>query len=165
MNETPSFNDRERNHGHPYRSLWLHEWYLSEPLVIMWCYLCFAILYKTRWALVSSRVITMLTIPLLPLLVLLSRWCVPASPWRSHLRLARRWWMPLHQEGPKNISPSSEEQIPLSNYPVTCQTFKWAWKLSLWSPCYRRCLCNPKVHHIVGSDYDTLMVWGTKNTC
>ena len=94
--------------------------------------------------------------------VLLSRWRVPASPWRSHLCLARRWWMPSHREGPKNISPSSEEQIPLSSYPVTCQTFRWAWKLSLWSPCYRWRLSNPKAHRLVGSDRDTLMVWGTK---
>ena len=87
---------------------------------------------------------------------------VPASPWHSHLCLARRWWMPSHREGPKNISPSSEEQIPLSSYPVPCQTFRWTCKLSLWSPCYRWRLSNPKVHRTVGSDYDTLMVWGTK---
>jgi hypothetical protein len=64
--------------------------------------------------------------------------------------------------GPKNISPSSEEQIPLSSYPVTCQTFRWAWKLSLWSLCYRWRLSNPKVHRPVGCDWHTLMVWGTK---
>ena len=92
----------------------------------------------------------------------LSRWRVPASPWRSHLCLASRWWMPSHREGPKNISPSSEEQIPLSSCPVTCQTFRCAWKLSLWSPCYRWRLSNPKAHRLVGSDWDTLMVWGTK---
>ena len=52
--------------------------------------------------------------------VLLSRWRVLASPWRSHLCLARRWWMPSHREGPKNISPSSEEQIPPSSCSYTC---------------------------------------------
>ena len=75
--------------------------------------------------------------------VLLSRYCVPASLWHSHLCLAKRWCMSSHWEGPKNISPLSEEQIPLSSCPVTCETFWWAWKLSLWSPCYRWCLSNP----------------------
>jgi hypothetical protein len=90
--------------------------------------------------------------------VLLSRYRVPASPWRSNLCLARRCWMPSHREGPKNISPSSEEQIPLSSYPVTCQTFRRTCKLSLWSPCYRWRLSNPKAHRTVRSDRDTLMV-------
>ena len=71
MNETPSFNDRWRNHGRPYRSPWSHEWHSNGLLVIMWCSLCFVILYKTQCASVSSWIITMLTIPLLPLLVLL----------------------------------------------------------------------------------------------
>jgi hypothetical protein len=90
--------------------------------------------------------------------VLLSRCRVSASPWRSHLCLARWWRIPSHQEGPKNISPSSKEQIPLSSYLVPCQTFQWACKLSLWWPCYRWRLSNPKVHRTVRSDYDTLMV-------
>ena len=94
--------------------------------------------------------------------VLLSRWLVLASPWRSHLSQARRLWMPSHRKGPKNISPLLEEQIPLSSYLVTCQTFRCVWKLSLWSPCYRWRLSNPKVHRLVGSNQDTLMVWGTK---
>jgi hypothetical protein len=76
--------------------------------------------------------------------VLLSRFCIQASPWHSHLCLARRWLMLSHQEGPKNISPSSEEQIPLSSYLATCQTFWWTCKLSLWSPCYMWRLSNPK---------------------
>jgi hypothetical protein len=90
--------------------------------------------------------------------VLLSRYCVPASPWWSHLCLARRWLMSSHREGPKNISPSSEEQIPLLSYLTTCQTFRWTCKLSLWSPCYRWRLSNPKAHHTVRSDHGTLMV-------
>jgi hypothetical protein len=92
----------------------------------------------------------------------ISRWRVLASPWHSHLYLARRWWMSSHREGPKNISPSSEEQIPLLSCPITCQTFRCAWKLSLWSSCYKWHLSNPKAHRLVGSDRDTLMVWGTK---
>ena len=90
--------------------------------------------------------------------VLLSHYCVLASPWWSHVCLVRRWLMPSHWEGPKNISPSSEEQIPLSSYPFTCQTFRWSCKLSLWSPCYMWCLSNPKAHCTAISDYDTLMV-------
>lgn len=81
-----------------------------------------------------------------------SRCSVPVSPWRSHLCLARRWWMPSHRVGPKNISPSSEEQIPLLSYLVPCQTFWWTCKLSLWSPCYSWCLSNPKAHRMVRSD-------------
>ena len=61
--------------------------------------------------------------------VLLFRWRVPASPWRSHLCLDRRWWMPSHREGPKNISPSSEEQIPLSSYQVTLSNFPVSLKV------------------------------------
>ena len=90
--------------------------------------------------------------------VLLSCYCVLASPWQSHLCLARRWLMLSHQEGPKNISPSSEEQIPLLSYLVPCQTFWWTRKLSLWSPCYRWCLSNPKARRTVRRDYDALMV-------
>ena len=90
--------------------------------------------------------------------VLLSRWSVPTSSWCSHLCLARWWWMSSHWEGPKNISPSSEEQIPLSSNLVPCQTFRWTCKLSLWSPCYRWRLSNLKVHRMVRSDYDSLMV-------
>ena len=86
--------------------------------------------------------------------LLLSRWRVPASGWCSHMCLARRWWMSSHREGPKNISPSSEEQSPLSSCPVTWQTFRCAWKLSLWSPCYIWHLSNPKAHRLVGSDRD-----------
>ena len=56
--------------------------------------------------------------------VLLSRYHVPASLWLSHLCLARWWWMPSHREGPKNISPSSEEQIPLLSYLAPCHTFR-----------------------------------------
>ena len=63
--------------------------------------------------------------------VLLFRWRVSASPWCSHLCLATRCWMPSHREGPKNISPSSKEQIPLLSYLVTCQTFRWTSQLSL----------------------------------
>ena len=55
--------------------------------------------------------------------VLLSRYCVPASPWQSHMCLARRWLMSSHQEVPKNISPLSEEQIPLSSYLATWWNF------------------------------------------
>ena len=57
--------------------------------------------------------------------VLLCRWHVPATPWHSHLYLERQWWTPSHREGPKNISPSPEEQIPLLSYLVPCQTFWW----------------------------------------
>ena len=90
--------------------------------------------------------------------VLLSRWHALESSWPSHLCPVRRWWMSSHREGPKNISSSPEEQTPLSGCPVTCQTFRWAWKVSLWSPCYRWRLSNPKIHRTVRSDYDTLMV-------
>jgi hypothetical protein len=90
--------------------------------------------------------------------VLLSRYRVSASPWQSHLCLARWWSILLHREGPKNISPLSEEQIPLLSYLVPCQTFRWTCKLLLWSPCYRWRLSNPKAHRTVRSDYDTLMV-------
>jgi hypothetical protein len=116
---------------------------------------------------VSSWVMHMLTIPFfsLPVFVLLSHWSFPASPWHSHLCLAIRWWMPSHQDSPMNISPSSEEQIPLSSCLVPCQAFRWTCKLSLWSPSYRWCLSNPKVHRTVGTDYDTLMARGTKKTC
>ena len=65
-------------------------------------------------------------------------------PWWSHVCLARHWLMSSQWEGPKNISPLSEEQIPLSSYPVTCQTFRWTCKLSLWSPCYKWRFSNPK---------------------
>ena len=137
MNETPLFNEWYRSRGRPYRFLWLHKWYSSEPLVIMWCSLCFMILYKSE-----VRCIVILlshhhdhyTDLLVNSFVLLSRWCVPASPGHSHLCLARWWRMSSHWEGPKNISASSEEQIPLSSYLVPCQTFRWTCKLSLWSP-------------------------------
>ena len=85
-------------------------------------------------------------------------YCVLTSPWWNHICLDEQWSMPSHREGPKNISPSSSEQIPLSSYLVPFQTFQWACKLSLWSPCYRWCLKNPKVHHMVRSGYYTLMV-------
>ena len=83
--------------------------------------------------------------------------CFGIPSW-SHLCLARRRSMPSHQEGPKNVSPSLEEQIPFSSYPSTCQTFQLTCKLSLWLPCYSWRLSNPKTHHTVRSDHDTLMV-------
>jgi len=63
-----------------------------------------------------------------------------------------------HTERALRISPSLEHQIPLLSNLVPYQTFRWTCKLSLWSPSYRWCLSNPKVHHTVGSDYNTLMV-------
>ena len=86
--------------------------------------------------------------------VLLSRYCVLASPWQSHVCLARRWLMQSHREGSNNISTLSVEKIPLLSYLVTCQTFWWTYKLSLWSPCYMWRLSNPKAHRTVRSDRD-----------
>ena len=128
------------------------------------CYfLCFVILHKTRGEmyLVSSWVLHMLTIPF-SLLPVLFFFLVDVFRRHIHMCLARRWWMSLHREGPKNISPSSKEQIPFLGYLAPCQTFRWTCKLSLWSPSYRWGLSNLKVHRTVGSDYDTLMVQETK---
>lgn len=110
---------------------------------------------KPRWdVLVSSWVIQMLTSYiglLVTSFVLLSRWHISASTLPSYLCLARRWWLPSHQEGPENIFPLPEEQIPLLSYLVPYQTSRWTCKASLWSPCYRWRLSNPKAHRIVRS--------------
>ena len=60
--------------------------------------------------------------------VLLSCWHVPASLWLSHMCLPRRWCMMSHLVGTKNISPLSEEQIPILSYQVTWHTFPWTRK-------------------------------------
>jgi hypothetical protein len=105
-------------------------------------YVIFSLLHDTsqnpRWS-VSSWVMYMLTIPFffLPVLFFFLVDMFRHPLWQSHLCLARRWWMPSHRDDPKNISPSSEEQIPLLSYLVACQTFCWTCKLSLWSQCYR----------------------------
>ena len=122
------------NRGRPCRCLWFHEWHLGEPLVIVCHSLCFAMLTKPEVkciCILLSHTHGNYTGLLVTGFVLLSHWCVPASSWCSHLCLAIKWWMPSHREGPKNISPSSEEQIPLSSYLVPCQTFWWTCKLSL----------------------------------
>ena len=127
-----SFNDQLQDRGRPYWSLWAIKWYLSEPLVIMWYSLCFADTSRNPRCIgiLLSHHHAHYTEILATDFVLLSRYCVPASPWCSHVCLDRWWLMFSNREGPKNISPSSEEQIPLSNYLVPCQTLWWVCKLS-----------------------------------
>ena len=137
------------SHNDIHVNLWL-----SWAIPLLW-----DTLQNPRWDIsLSSWVIHMLTIPSLSLTVLFFFLVeMLRHPHYSHLCLDRRWWMPSHRDGPKNISPLSEEQIPFLSYLVPCQTFWWTCKLSLWSPCYRWRLSNPKVHRTVRSDYDTLM--------
>ena len=131
MNETPSFNDRYRNRGYPYRFLWLHEWYSSEPFVIMWCSLCFTILYKTRDASISSWVIHMLTIPssslsiLFFFLIIVFRHprdivtCVwPDDDGWHHTDRALR--MSLHHRRSKSHSRAIRSLIKLPGEPESC---------------------------------------------
>ena len=133
--------------------IWVNLWFSCDPPFASWHSQnmgCIVILPSHHYADYTEILVTDF--------ILLSRYYVPASLWCSHLCLTIRWWMPSQREGPKNISSLSEEEIPHLSYPTTCQTFRCVCKLSLWSPCYRWHLSNPKVHHTVRSEHDTLMV-------
>ena len=60
--------------------------------------------------------------------VLFSRFCVPASPWSNHKVSGQTMMDTVTPRGPRDISPSSEEQIPILSYQVTWHTFSWTRK-------------------------------------
>ena len=155
-------NDQHRSRGHPYWPLYPHEW------IFEWTSSC-RVLFLLLHDMLQRPEVRFTCIPvdqqlvhyasyLVTGFVLFSRFRVPASQWSNHKVSSQTIMDTVTPRGPENISPSSEERIPILSHQVTLHTFPWTRKPPLWPPIYGWRLTNPKVHEASMKKLDTLMV-------
>lgn len=125
-------NDQHRSRGHPYWPLYPHEW------IFEWTSSC-RVLFPLLLDMLQIPEVRHGGIPvdqqlvhyvsyLVTFIVLFSRSRVPASLWSNHKVSGQTMMDTVTPRGPRDISPSSEEQILILSYQVTWHTFPWTRK-------------------------------------